>query len=237
MSQCRKFFAVNNILVVPVLAVALSALLVGLVWASSSALERQQGLIASIGTDPPQYEEFASRSSTSLFEMPSDGNTDDRFQNLTERLDMAEQNIEILSAQIYEAQNTIETSDMRITQLITEVSALKINVELMRDQLAALNNTVGGVDTRLVELADVIARKTSGLNDEGKYIGLIAPSQIAPQLRVVDIAGSWPMNRTTGDLDLSRMNSDLSWCSADSRNYSVLSVDAFRRLACTRIPK
>jgi hypothetical protein len=107
----------------------------------------------------------------------------------------------------------------------------------LKKDFESTKKVVSSFDERLTSLSAVVQRKTALLDDEGKYTGTISPSQISPQLRVTDVNGDWPLNRTTGDLDVSKLYFDGFSCSSDYRNNAFLTVDAFRRIACIRLPK
>jgi CBS-domain-containing membrane protein len=237
MSLFRKFLSANNVIGISIAALAISVVLVGFVWAGTSALERQQSQSPSAVMGISQDEQGSQDTSVPISDGSSNSDFDKSLQELTERLDAAIQDVTDLSQRIIDAEKLSEISDTRITQLNSQVSVISADIQLLRDEITVLKKDLGALDSRIEDLVLLVTKKTSAIDDEGRYVGVIAPSQISPQLRVVDIVGNWPMNRTTGDLNLGRMISDLSWCSADSSNYSVLSVDPFRRLACTRIPK
>jgi TolA-binding protein len=241
MARHQKFFSASNFLGMSLIAVAISVALVGVVWASSSALDRQQNSTASTSSGSAQSSDAdvinAPDSSDSSSGTTPNNDYERRVQELADRLEATVKDVDNLANQMEDVEENAVTQDTRLTQLVTELADVKSDVKSLRKDIDGLKTTFGGLDDRVSSLAALVARKTSALDDDGKYTGSIGPSQISPQLRVADISGNWPMNRTTGDLEVSRLNSDLSWCSADSRNYSVLSVDAFRRIACLRIPK
>lgn len=115
-----------------------------------------------------------------------------------------------------------ETSD----ELAARVASLEETVAELRTLL----------DTARAALEEV-GMKTSQLDATGSYAGPVNPRQISPQLKVSDIAGKWPFDRTEGDLPLSRVDTGLTSCRSDSRFYGVITVGSFRQLECVKIAK
>lgn len=123
---------------------------------------------------------------------------------------------------------------------VTESSIANLSSEELAARVAALENTVAELrallDATGTAMAEVIG-KTSQLNADGTYSGAIAPRQISPQLKVTDVAGKWPLERSDGDLSLSRVDIGFTSCRSDSRFYGVITVGSFRQLECVKIPK
>ncbi len=229
----RKFFSLNNVFAISLLAIAGSVVLVGVVWAGSTALERQQNQFISISPDSDVDLPDDASSDDSVIE----GNYEQRISELEQTLDVLLEDSADLFVRLTDIEKSSDSLNAQIVQLQSDVSDVQVKIQSALIEIDELKKVISGVDNRLSDLAALVAKKTSAIDEDGRYVGSIAPSQITPQLRVGDIGGNWPMNRTIGDLDISRLNPDLSWCSPDSRNHSVLSVDGFRRIACIRIPK
>lgn len=107
-------------------------------------------------------------------------------------------------------------------------------------QIAALTSMVDDLEARLNDASATIEElrsRTSQLTDDGAYTGTVSPGQISPQLRVSDVAGKWPLDRTDGDLPISRVDTGFTMCHSDSRSYGVITVGAFHKLECVRVPK
>lgn len=239
MSQTpRRLFSVGNTLSVALIAVAASIALVGVVWASTGAIRGDDQVGVSPGDSVP------SDGSESPSDRDSEGGAPGTSTDLSTRVDELTTQLAIAIADIADLQGEVsglrESSDVtqtRISELESEIETLQSEITGIAKNIQELNKTVDDFDGRISAIATLVEKKTSQLNDEGKYTGAIAPSQISPQLRVSDISGDWPLNRTTGDLDVSKLYSDLFSCTSDFRNHAVLSVDSFRRMTCLRIPK
>ncbi len=233
MSQTpRRFLSVSNSVSAALIAVAASIALVGVVWASTGALGNDDPIevspVDSLPSDDPD-------SPGDDGEPSSDPN--ERLDELTTKLEIAITDITDLQGQVTALRESSDSTQIRVREIETEIETLRSEITGIAKNVQELKKTVNDFDGRISAIATLVEKKTSQLNDEGKYTGTIAPNQISPQLRVSDISGDWPLNRTTGDLEVSKLYSDLFSCTSDYRNHAVLSIDSFRRMTCLRIPK
>lgn len=233
--------SLSKSVVVSFVSVAASILLVGVVWASSSAITGEQAPAVAPGDSIPPDLGDNPTESTTVPEQPGDTdderNYDELIQDLDSRLSDATAEIDSLSQDLAVLEQSSEATREDVAKATTRLTDLASEVTSMKEALKETTKLVTGFDERISSLAILVNRKTALINDEGKYMGTIAPSQISPQLRVTDVSGDWPLNRTTGDLNVSKLYFDGFSCSSDYRTHAVLTVDPFRRIACVRIPK
>lgn len=214
------------------IAIAASIALVGVVWASTSAISGDDAVDISPGDSVP-----SDNSDSPEDDDGSSSDPDDRLNELVAELETVVSDIADLQVEVSTLRESSDTTQTQVLELTSEIETLRSEVSVITKNVQELKKTVDDVDRRLVALDSLVQKRTSLLNDEGKYTGTIAPNQISPQLRVSDISGDWPLNRTTGDLEVSKLYSDLLSCTSDFRNHAVLSIDTFRRMTCLRIPK
>ena len=232
----NRLFTAQNTIAVGLITIAVSIALVGVVWASSTATDgnNDSGQISpsdSLLTDDPNS------SPEEITIPPSSTDVNERLNALSDRIDQASREITELSDQLTAIEAISESNEQQISKLSSEIDALKIEIAEAVDDIRMTRRTVEGLNEKVSALASVVETKTLFINDEGKYTGGINPSQITPQLKVSDIIGKWPLDRTEGDLDVSKLYSDLFSCTSDFRTHAVISVDTFRRMTCLRIPK
>jgi FtsZ-binding cell division protein ZapB len=228
----RRFLTAGNTVSIALITVAASIALVGVVWASTGAIGNDDTVeVAPVDSVPADNPDSPGNDD----EFSSDPN--ERLDELTTKLEIAVADITDLQQEVSALRESSDSTQSLVRELESQIETVKSDVAVITKNVQELRKTVDGFDGRISAIAALVEKKTSQLNDEGKYIGTIAPSQISPQLRVSDISGDWPLNRTTGDLEVSKLYSDLFSCTSDSRNHAVLSIDAFRRMTCLRIPK
>lgn len=232
----NRLFTAQNTIAVGLITIAVSIALVGVVWASSTATDgnNDSGQISpsdSLLTDDPNS------SPEEITIPPSSTDVNERLNALSDRIDQASREITELSDQLTAIEGTSESTQTQVTKLSSEIDALKIEITNAIDDIRKTRKIVDDIDEKLSAITSVVERKTSLINDEGKYTGSIGPSQITPQLKVSDILGKWPLDRTEGNLNVSKLYSDLFSCSSDYQNHAVISIDTFRRMTCLRIPK
>ena len=236
MSQTpRRFLSAGNTLSVALIAVAASIALVGVVWAGSSAINGGDQAEVSPGDSVPSDESESPADGDDGEDAPADLST--RVDELTTQLDVAVESLATLEIEVLDLKKSSTDAQTRISTIEADVKVLRDEISEITKTVQGLRRTVDDFDGRLATLDSLVQKRTALLNDDGKYTGTITPNQISPQLRVSDVSGDWPLNRTTGDLDVSKLYSDLFSCTSDFRNHAVLSVDSFRRMTCLRIPK
>lgn len=234
MGKHRYVFG-HNALAVALLSVAMSVLLVGVVWASSSAII---GGDEPVDTSPVESTVPSDQESSPDNSTPNDpGSYDEQLRDLRTRLDELDRDINTAIDSIAAVSESSTQMRSDIDQISDKLGDLVAEMSTLKKDFESTKKVVSSFDERLTSLSAVVQRKTALLDDEGKYTGTISPSQISPQLRVTDVNGDWPLNRTTGDLDVSKLYFDGFSCSSDYRNNAFLTVDAFRRIACIRLPK
>lgn len=238
----KKFSAIffSNTVAISLVSVAASILLVGVVWASSSAITGGQASTVASGDSTSPNTGDNPTDTTTVPEQPDNAderNYDELIRDLDSRLSDATAEIDSLSQDLVFLEQSSEATREDVTKVTTRLTDLASEVTSMKEEIKAATKLVAGFDERISSLATLVSKKTALINDDGKYTGNVSPSQISPQLRVTDVNGDWPLNRTTGDLNVSKLYFDGFSCSSDSRNHAVLTVDPFRRIACVRIPK
>lgn len=127
-----------------------------------------------------------------------------------------------------------------IAGLARDVDSLTGSLGTLTSTVKDLRSTVVGLGDAVTALkADVAATKlrTAKLSDTGDYSGPVDPSQFTRKLTTTDISGNWPLGRTTDKLDSDKVAPPTFGCFADPRYNVFLSVDAFSRIACTKILK
>ena len=228
-----QFRLAHGTLAVGLISIAASVALVGVVWASTAAIgEDNDSAEVSSSTSIPG-DDSNSESDDSV----SSSDVNARLEALTLRINEASEQLTKLSNEFLEITATSESTQTQITKLSSKIDTLKNEISDAVEDVRKTRASFNDLEARVLALTSVVEKKTVLIDDEGKYIGSIGPSQITPQLRVSDVLGKWPLDRTEGDLDVSKLYSDLFSCTSDSRNHAVLSIDVFRRMTCLRIPK
>lgn len=161
----------------------------------------------------------------------------DAIADLDQRLDAVITQVDTLSGALNDTADIARDAKSIAKSVSTDLAAIRDDLAGTISDVTRMKQDVAGALERLTVITDQVARKLSKINNDGNYTGPITPNQMSPQLRPSDIAGEWPLTRTTDYLDASKINVDFGGCYADSRYNTVLSVDPFRRLQCLRLPR
>jgi hypothetical protein len=161
----------------------------------------------------------------------------DAIVDLDQRLDAVITRVDTLSGALDDTADVARDAKSIAKSVSADLATIRDDLALTIGDITRMKQDVAGALERLTVITDQVARKLSKINNDGNYTGPLAPNQMSPQLRPSDIAGEWPLNRTTDYLDASKISVDFGGCYADSRYNTVLSVDPFRRLQCLRLPR
>lgn len=161
----------------------------------------------------------------------------DAIADLDQRLDSVITRVDTLSGALDDTADIARGAKSIAKSVSADLATIRDDLAGTIGDITRMKQDVAGALERLTVITDQVARKLSKITNDGNYTGPLAPGQISPQLRPSDIAGEWPLTRTTDYLDASKINVDFGGCYADSRYNTVLSVDPFRRLQCLRLPR
>lgn len=212
------------------LAVAVSLMAVGVVWASSAASRGDGSPVVNIAT--PDGDE----------ESPEDGDSPDDMPGIDPIED-----IEELRRQVLELSDAVE----RLTKVIESIEGDVASAVTRAEKAADAAGKIASVaDNAAADAADalrvandaagkigVIELRTSKLNDQGVYSGTVNPNQLSRKLTPTDLTGEWPLTRVNGRLSLDNLLGSSFGCSTDYRYHSILVANAFREVTCERILK
>jgi hypothetical protein len=211
------------------LAIAVSILVVGVVWASSGALQTSNN-----------------SSTVSSSTVPGDGDDDDESGegdlpgiDPGDEIDELRRLVVDLATQVETLTETISTlqSDVSDAEAVAREAATAAGkVKSIADDAAADAEEAQRVANEVSSRFSVVESRTSKLNEEGVYSGTINPGQLSRKLTPTDMTGNWPLDRVTGEMETKHLLAPFSGnCSSRWGFYSVLVVDAFRRVTCERI--
>ena len=213
-----------------ILAVAVSLLAVGVVWASSAA--SRIGDSPTVNVETPDEEEAPGDDVDVPEEMPGFDPIDD---------------IEELRRQVVELSETVERLSSVIESLEDDVAGAVSRAEEAADdagRIASVADDAAADAAEAKRVADgaagkvgVLESRTSKLNEQGIYSGAINPSQLSRRLAPADLTGEWPLDRVTGRLSLNSLLGSSFGCSTDYRYHSILVATSFREVTCERILK
>jgi len=209
------------------LAIAVSILVVGVVWASSGALQTSNNSEVSTSTVPGDGEEGEDGEVPGI----TPGDEIDELRRMVE--DLTDQ-VETLTGVI----STLQTDVADAERVARDAATSAGKVRSIADGAAADAEEAQRVANDVASRFGSIELRTSKLNDEGIYTGAINPSQLSRRLTPTDMTGDWPLNRVTGELETRYLVAPFSGnCTSSWGFHSVLVADAFRRVTCERIAK
>ena len=209
------------------LAIAISIFVVGVVWASSGALQTSTNS-STVVTTAPGDEEDQDDGDGDLPGIDPGDEIDELRRLVVDLTDQVEKLTEVVSAL------GSEVSDVEGVARDAATAAGK--VKAIADGAATDAEEAQRVANEVSSRFGVVELRTSKLNDEGVYLGAINPNQLSRRLTPADMTGNWPLDRVTGDLEAKYLLLPFSGnCSTRYGFYSVLVGDPFRRLACERI--
>ena len=151
---------------------------------------------------------------------------DERLDAVEARLD----DLEGLTASLSDRTGSLETATERINGVLDQ---LRATVKDLRTDITSYGARIDG----LVASVEAIVAKTSRLNADGTYTGQVDPSQLSRKLTPADVNGQWPLDRTTGTLDIARLGTPTFGCYGDSRYNVFMGVDVFGKYTCIKVLK
>lgn len=210
------------------LAIAASILVVGVVWASSGALQTSDNSSTVVTTTVPADEEDDELGDGDLPGIDP-GDEIDELRRLV--VDLASQ-VETLTETISTLQSDVSDAEAVAREAATAAGKVKS----IADDAAADADEAQRVANEVSSRFSLVELRTSKLNEEGLYSGAINPSQLSRRLTPTDMTGNWPLDRVTGEMESKYLLLPFSGnCSPRFGFYSVLVSDSFRRLTCERI--
>lgn len=209
------------------LAIAVSILVVGVVWASSGALQTSNNSSTVASSTVPGNEDDDS------------GDGDLPGIDPGDEIDELRRLVVDLTSQVETLTETISTMQSDISEAVAEAREAATaagKVKSIADDAAADAEEAQRVVNEVSSRFGVVELRTSKLNDEGVYSGAINPSQLSRRLTPTDMTGNWPLDRVTGEMETKHLLLPFSGnCSTRYGFYSVLVSDPFRRVSCERI--
>lgn len=189
------------------IAVALSILTVGVVWAGSSAMQ----IFVDDSTD------------TSV---PTEG----EVPELTPGDPLSP---EELTALVLELSTKVDELQEKVDAYESDIAAAR---ELATKATAAADAATVAAQDAKTQVTSVVKR-TSKLTEEGVYTGTITPNQLSRKLTASDLSGDWPLDRTNGELNGEKIKVSGSSCWTDYRYNIFVTPDTFRGLTCLKVLK
>ena len=170
---------------------------------------------------------------------PIDPEIDTRISALEDLVVTLAENDDATAATLSEVTGLVKTLDADLATAKTSLGNLADRVAVNEKATSALRADVDAakavVDALQVSV-DNLKLRTSQLDETGTYSGVVKPSQISPQLKVDDIKGDWPIARTSGTLEGSRIKMPFGQCANAYPQYTVVVVPGvFEGIQCLRI--
>ncbi len=212
-------------------AVALSILVVGVVWAGSSARQIfTAGPNDSTETTVPTEGEIPdlipddSLPPSNILEII--GELSAKVSKLEEKVDAYESDIAAARAEAAKAKAVAEDAVEKIATVVDDAAAA------IRDAAAA-----AAAANEASERVTQFEKRLSKLTDDGVYTGTITPGQLSRRLIASDISGDWPLDRTSGELGGEKVKVTGSSCWSDYRYNVFIVPETFRGLTCLKVLK
>ena len=212
-------------------AVALSILVVGVVWAGSSARQIfTAGPNDSTETTVPTEGEIPdlipddSLPPSNILEII--GELSAKVSKLEEKVDAYESDIAAARAEAAKAKAAAEDAAEKIATVVDDAAAA------IRDAAAA-----AAAANEASERVTQFEKRLSKLTDDGVYTGTITPGQLSRRLVASDISGDWPLDRTSGELGGEKVKVTGSSCWSDYRYNVFIVPETFRGLTCLKVLK
>jgi len=170
---------------------------------------------------------------------PIDPEIDTRISALEDLVVTLAENDDATAATLSEVTGLVKTLDADLATAKTSLGNLAERVGANEKAISTLRSDVDAakavVDALQVSV-DNLKLRTSQLDETGTYSGVVKPSQISPQLKVDDIKGDWPIARTSGTLEGSRIKMPFGQCANAYPQYTVVVVPGvFEGIQCLRI--
>jgi len=196
------------------LAVALSVVAVGVVWAGSSA--RQFFVDDSTETTVPTEGEIPDL-------IPDDSLPPSEVLEL----------INELTATVAELEEKVDAYESDIQAARTDAAKARAAADAAVADTATATAAANDAKARVAQFE----KRLSKLNDEGVYTGTVTPAQLSRRLAPADINGDWPLDRTSGELNGDKVKVSGSNCWSDYRYNIFVVPETFRGLTCFRVLK
>jgi outer membrane murein-binding lipoprotein Lpp len=196
------------------LAVALSVVAVGVVWAGSSA--RQFLVSDSTETTVPTEGEIPDL-------IPDDSLPPSEVLEL----------INELTATVAELEEKVDAYESDIQAARTDAAKARAAADAAVADTATATAAANDAKARVAQFE----KRLSKLNDEGVYTGTVTPAQLSRRLAPADINGDWPLDRTSGELNGDKVKVSGSNCWSDYRYNIFVVPETFRGLTCFRVLK
>jgi len=203
------------------LAVALSIVAVGVVWAGSSA--RQFFVDDSTETTVPTEGEIPDL-------IPDDSLPPSEVLELIKELTATVAELEE-KVDAYESDIQAARSDAAKARAAADAAVADIDAAIQ--DAAAATAAANDAKARVAQFE----KRLSKLNDEGVYTGTVTPAQLSRRLAPADINGDWPLDRTSGELNGDKVKVSGSNCWSDYRYNIFVVPETFRGLTCLRVLK
>jgi len=192
------------------IAVALSILAVGAVWAGSSAMQI-------FVNDPNESTDTT---------VPTEGEVPELSPG--DALSPEE-----LTAMVQELVTKVDELQEKVDAYESDISSARESAS--KATAAADAATAAALDAK--NQVTSVVKRTSKLTEEGVYTGTIAPNQLSRKLTALDLSGDWPLDRTNGELNGEKIKVSGSSCWTDYRYNVFLTPDTFRGLNCVKVLK
>ena len=196
------------------LAVALSVVAVGVVWAGSSA--RQFFVDDSTETTVPTEGEIPDL-------IPDDSLPPSEVLEL----------INELTATVAELEEKVDAYESDIQAARSDAAKARAAADAAVADTATATAAANDAKARVAQFE----KRLSKLNDEGVYTGTVTPAQLSRRLAPADINGDWPLDRTSGELNGDKVKVSGSNCWSDYRYNIFVVPETFRGLTCFRVLK
>jgi hypothetical protein len=196
------------------LTVALSIVVVGVVWASSSARQ----FLVSDSTETT---------------VPTEGEIPDLIPDDSLPPSEVIELIKELTATVVELEGKVDAYESDIKAARTEAAKAKAAADTAIADAAAATTAANDAKARVAQFE----KRLSKLNDEGVYTGTVTPTQLSRRLAPSDINGDWPLDRTNGELNGDKVKVSGSNCWSDYRYNVFVIPETFRGLTCLKVLK
>ena len=208
----RRF--TSNIVGTSLIALALSVLAVGVVWAGSSAMQ--------VFVDDPTDTTVPTEG-----EVPELGPGDALSP---EELTAMVHDLTLTVQQLQEQVDAYEADIVSARDAATKSTAAAVAAQ-------ATAETASTVAQEAKSQVTAVVKRTSKLTEDGVYTGTVTPGQLSRKLTATDLNGDWPLDRTTGELGGEKIKVSGSSCWTDYRYNILVTPDTFRGLTCLKILK
>ena len=190
-------------------------------------------------SDPAQSDSV-SVTSDSVVSDNSDSDAGANPGSAEERLDMIEFRLDVLDELATGLTDRQDEQDSTVEKISSLVDALKVDLQGTRSEVEGLTDTLSGLNAKIAALrtaVDDLGARTAKLGADGTYTGPVEPPQLTRKLTPGEVSGQWPLDRTTGTLDIDKLGTPTFGCFGDSRYNVFMSVDVFGRYVCVKVLK